>query len=161
PLLKPAVAPVERSAGGVELLPVRPTLHAKKQLREAGVQTEQVPLLHRNPVALHDAHALIITDPAAHIAQVPPQIDEHPSTLDGLLRHLLDAKAPCFHPSKGRAGSRFCRIMWLRGPDYMLPAAPAVVVDNLGLPIAVGVEEAADMGKRVPLGRVLRVQKNG
>src|SRR5690606_26457706 len=76
-------------------------------------------------------------------------------------RLLLDAKAPCFHPSKGRAGSRFCRIMWLRGPDYMLPAAPAVVVDNLGLPIAVGVEEAADMGKRVPLGRVLRVQKNG
>ena len=44
------------------------------------------------------------------------------------------------------------------GPDQSSPGAVAVVVDRLGLAVAVGIEQLADMGEAVPLGRVLGVQ---
>ena len=39
--------------------------------------------------------------------------------------------------------------------DNVLAAAVAVIKDDLGLAVAVGVEELPDMGEAVPLGRVL------
>ena len=44
------------------------------------------------------------------------------------------------------------------GPTTSRSGAVAVVVDRLGLAIAVGIEQLADMGEAVPLGRVLAVQ---
>ena len=41
-------------------------------------------------------------------------------------------------------------------PDDVLAGAEAVVEDDLGLAVAVGVEQLADMGEAVPLRRVLQ-----
>ena len=45
--------------------------------------------------------------------------------------------------------------------DHMLVGCEAVLVDLLGAAIAVDVEVRADMGKRIPLRRVLRMQQHG
>ena len=59
---------------------------------------------------------------------------------------------------RGVAGAVAGRVG--RGPDQVDAGAVAVVVDGLLDAVAVGVELGADVGQRVPLGRVLQRERH-
>ena len=81
------------------------------------------------------------------------EIDHHGAALDRLGRHVLDAELV----GVAEMAAAVAAGVGLRA-DHVDARLEAVVVERLGHAVAVGVEEAADMGERVPLRRILQRQ---
>ncbi len=151
PVEQALVAAVERGAGAVQHLLVGILFHIQEALREAGAQAHHVALFDRDLVLLQDRHQVVEADQLALVAIMRLEVDHHRAALDRLRRHVLDAEA-------ARADMTLIRLAGgvVERAHDMLVGAIAVVVDHLGLAVAVGVEELADMGEAVPLRRVLQ-----
>jgi hypothetical protein len=86
-------------------------------------------------------------------AEVLLEIDQHGAALDRLGRHVLDAELV----GVAEMAAAVSAGVGLRA-DHVGARLETVVVERLGHTVAVGVEEAADMGERVPLRGVLQRQ---
>ena len=118
---------------------------------EPGVQQEHVAGFDDDVVGRHDLLEGLAVHAAPFVPQVMLQVDQDASSLHALEGHVLQAEmvgeAAVVAPVAGGIGLR---------PDQVDPGPVPVVVNRLFDPVAVGVELGADVGERVPLGRVLQ-----
>ena len=131
--------------------------HAEDHLVEPGMKADHVALLDGHAVLLQDLLQLVVGDGVIVPAEVPEQVDHDGPTLHAVPGEVLDAQ----HVGAGILVGRpsFRPLATFRDLEPV-PGAVAVVEGDLGLPGALGVEEAADMRQPVPLRRILRVQQH-
>ena len=111
------------------------------------------PALDRHAVRPHDRLQVGEPDMAVLSAEMRMQVDHHGAALHAGLRHVLDAQ----EAGAGRIGLPRSRRHGARRPRDVRAGTEAVVVERLGHAVAIGIEQLADMGQTVPLGRILRV----
>ena len=133
-------------------------LHLEQHLGEPGVQAHHVPALDRHLVRLEDPHQRVVADGGALAAEVRVQVDHHRAALHAAGGHVLDAERARAAGGLRRHDVDRARTGRLARPDDIDARAIAVVVDRLRHPVAVGVEQLADVREAVPLRGVLRVE---
>ena len=160
PLQQPLVAAVERRARVlISTFASGCFVHVRGAPRSKPVRKQtKSPGSTVDFVRLHDPHQLVIADEFAVAAEMRLEVDHHAAALDA-------GAPPC---SRRRVawrrlvavGTVACRARRSpSGPTMSLAGAVAVVEDDLGLAVAVGVEQLPDMGEAVPLRRVLQRQQ--
>ena len=156
PLQQLVVTPVEHGAGIVQRVRVRRAAHIHQHLAEAGVEADHVSLFHRHPVLAHDPLQVGELHQLALAPVMRVQVDHDGAALHARLRHVLDAQGAGAAGRLARPG-RHAGVLDVAGPDNMFAAAEPVVEHPLPPPVAIRVEQAADMGEAVPLGRILQI----
>ena len=153
PLEQALVAAVEDAAHRMGARRIDVLVHLHDLVGEAGVEQQHVARLDHDPVGLEHLHQVVVV----HVAMVAPEmlleIDQHGAALDRLLRHVLDAELV----GVAEMAAAVAAGIGLRA-DHVHAGLEAVVVELLGHAVAVGIEQPADMGERVPLGRILKRQ---
>ena len=81
------------------------------------------------------------------------EVDHHAAALHAVGGHMVDRQ---FERADVLAAVDRAAVAIIHGPDDVLPGAVAVIKDDLGLAVAVGIEQLPDMGEAVPLRRVLQ-----
>ena len=151
PLQQRLVPGVEVGAHRVDLHGIRVAVPFEDLRGETGVQQEHVARLHDDAVRRHDLLECRPVDPAPVVTQMVGEVDEDPSALHAVERHVLHAEVV----REGEVLAAVPRRVGLRSDEVDAGAVP-VVVDGLLDPVAIGVELRADVGERIPLRRVLQ-----
>ena len=121
-------------------------VHVQQQAVVAGVEQREIALAHLDLLGVDGAHQVVIADRAGVHAEGGLKVDHHPAPLHPGRGQRLDAQRAGVHRAiLGRA-------------DQMFVGAIAVVIDLFGHAIAVGIEQAAVVGQRIPLRRILRME---
>ena len=136
------------SAAGVGAL-----VHAEDDPVVAGAEADEVALLDLDLVRLHDPHQLVVADKTLAAAAMMLEIDHDAAALHAVRRHVVDRQLERPDMLAALDGAA---VAIVHGPDDVLAGAVAVVEDDLGPAVAVGVEQLPDMGEAVPLRRVLQ-----
>ena len=128
-------------------------VHAEDHAVVPGAEAEQVARLDLDLVGLHDPHQAVVADKFFATPAMMFQVDHHAPPLHRMRREIVDAQ-----PQRADMLAQFdgAAIAVIDRADNVLAGAIAVIEDDLRLAVAVGVEELTDMGKAVPLGRILQ-----
>ena len=81
------------------------------------------------------------------------EVDHHAAALHAVRRHVVDRQLECADMLAALDGTA---VTVVHRADDVLAGAVAVVEDDLGLAVAIRVEQLPDMGEAVPLRRVLQ-----
>ena len=114
----------------------------------AGVEQQEVALLHLDILRLHHILQHLVGDEGAATAERLDEIDQHAASLRAGHRHLLDAELQAFRAAR------------LIGAERVDARPPAIIIGRLEHPAAVDVIHPAPMGKAVPLGRILQAHRH-
>ena len=158
PLLQLRIAAVEADRAGHQLLAVGLLVHLQQHLGEAGAEQHEVARFDDDVVLAHHLHQLVVADDVAGAAEMRLQVDHHAAALHAGLRHVLHAEMP--RALRFVARRHVALRVVVGGADDVAAGAIAVVEHVLGAAVAIGVEHLADMGKAVPLRRVLQRQQH-
>ena len=131
---------------------VGPLVHVEDHPVVAGAEAQEVALLDLDLVRLHDPHQLVVADEFPPRPKCASRSIITPRPCIGCAAMLSIASAARRH---ARRLDRLA-VAVIHRPDDVLAGAIAVVEDDLGLAVAIGVEQLADMGKAVPLRRILQ-----
>src|SRR6218665_3900903 len=151
PVPQPFVPAVQHRAQRVAQGRVRGAAHVHHQICEAGVEAEDVDALQLRTASLERTHERVVPDAHALRSGHRLQVEQYAAALDCLLRERLDAQP---------MGSCSASPGVVR-PDEVRARPEPVVVNSLRMAGSVHIEQMADMGKRIPLRRVLRVNEHG
>ncbi len=132
-------------------------LQLEDDVGEAGVEAQHVALFDFDFVLVDNFHQFIVGDGVAPPRKMVVQIDHHAAALRAVLGKVLDAERARLRSFVLRPGLACCVLR--RGP-HVRAGAKAVVEHDLALAVAIGIETAADMRKRVPLRRVLQREEH-
>ncbi|MCY1513351.1 hypothetical protein D9M68_478430 [compost metagenome] len=148
PAQQALVPAVQHGAAVVQHLRIGIAAHIDQLLAEAGMQAQHVAGLDIDPVRVDHALKRVITHVGPGIAVMGMQVQHDAAPLHAGLGHFLDAQ-----PMRARLGI----AGW---PHHVHAGAKAVVVHRHRDAVAVHVEVLPDVRQRVPLGRILGVERH-
>ncbi len=161
PLQQPLVAAVERAAAVMQRMRIGPAAHLQHHLGEAGAQHQDIAGLDGDPIGVHHAHQVVVADGAELAAEVHGQIDQHAAALHTMYGQCLDAeRVGVAVVMSARMRGEIVGLGIVHRSDDLGVGPEAVVVDAFGHTVAVGIEQRADMGQRIPLRRILQGQQH-
>jgi len=127
---------------------VRFLVHAEDDAIVSCAKANEVTLLDLDLVGLHDAHQLIVLDKAIAAPAMVLEVDHDAAPLHWMRRHVVDRKR---HGTDMLAAFDRPSVAIIDWSDDVLAGTAAVVEDDLGLAVAVGIEQLPDMSQAVPL----------
>ncbi|CFV98299.1 Uncharacterised protein [Bordetella pertussis] len=153
PLQQFGVGAVQRGAILMQHVGVGLAVHADHGFGVAGAQHQHVAGLDLDAVCRQRLRQFLVAHQGASGAVVARQVQQHAAALHAVLGQVLDAQ---LERGRGAAGiAAATGVVGVGRPDDVDAGAVAVVIAQLGAAVAVGVEQRADVGQRIPLRGVL------